>query len=192
MASKIIFQILFVGAFILMGAVVSLPILFSRGLRARLQQTLRTRLTTIIVYGLIAFLIGFAIHARVLADSRYDYSSILTRGEESAPSPGLGASQEAPEATEAAVFELWVRLIVPPPLRQACYTRDTSVCDAADAVIAVTQEFDWGWGVYLRFVRMGLVTGLTSAGLVWFYTRPRATSESEDEAEAEGQSGGSS
>ena len=76
-----------------------------------------------------------------------------------------------PEANEPFVVrELWIRLLLPPPLRPPCSTRKAWVCTEVDSVVSATPA-QWRWSAYWVDVGLGSISVAANSILVWLYTR---------------------
>jgi len=154
------------------GALISLFV-FLPPVRKLCRRSLPARGVTICIVGAVSFVIGFGLLTRLNAQVTYLFGTMAvvdTFG------PG-GAEVTWPPDAEAnkphVVQELWVRLLIPPGVRQPCYTSQAWVCDAADDVLPATSG-RWGWQPYLRDVGIGCVPAVTSGLLGWSFTRRRA------------------
>ena len=65
--------------------------------------------------------------------------------------------------------ELWVRLLIPPPLRQRCYTSIDWVCEKADQVLPGSST--WGSSSYFKGVGLAGIPMLVSGTLAWLFTQ---------------------
>lgn len=68
--------------------------------------------------------------------------------------------------------ELWARSLVPPPLRQACYTDVHHICETADAAVQRTAGL-WDWRSYGTSLGLGVISTISSTILAWVFTRRR-------------------
>jgi hypothetical protein len=67
--------------------------------------------------------------------------------------------------------ELWVRYMVPPVVRQSCYTQDEIVCTYADALMEPSGEW---FASDPLFLVQGLLSALVSGLAVSLFTRPKS------------------
>jgi hypothetical protein len=161
-------DIIVIGALLLVGAFISLPALL-RPVRRSCQRRLAARGAVLCVLGLVSFVIGFGGLTRLEAQATYIFGTIGIVDFE----PEEARVTRPPEANEPFVVrELWVRLLLPPPLRQRCYTSEAWVCAEADKLVPATSEC-WGWSSYWLDVGLGSVSVVANSMLVWLFTRRR-------------------
>lgn len=157
-------------ASILFGATVATPLMLSRAIRDRIKSKELIRLRTVAIYGTLSLLAGFALFTRLGTDMRF-LAGLYGMGE---------AADDVEQSDQEAVLrELWYRLMTPPPLRPTCYADDVVVCDLSDDFAAVSGETAWGGEAYWQLVGLGVISGLTSAGLVWLLTRHGSADDEE-------------
>ena len=163
--------IIVIGALVLVGAFISLLALLWP-VRRSCQRSLAVRGAVLCVLGLMSFVIGFGgltwLGAQV---TYYGFGTVVIDTFE----PGGARVARTPEAEakeRLIVRELWVRLLLPPSLRQRCYTSEAWVCNEVDEVVPATSNVG-SWSSYLRLVGMGSVSAIASSMLVWLFTRRR-------------------
>jgi len=142
----------------LVGALASLVVLIPP-LRKLGRRNVVARLTGVLIIGLLSLAIGFGLFTRLGAEVRYIFGTI-----------GEPPWQRAEDPYRPAIVkEIWIRLLVPPPLQGPCYAREAVVCQRADW--ATPGAADRDWGSYLADIGMCLISSLTSGFLVWLFTR---------------------
>jgi len=153
------------------GALISLSALLPP-MRRLCRRSLAARGVAICTVGALSFVIGFGLLTRLNAEVAYLFGT-MTIVDTFGPGPAEVSWPPEVEANKPYVAqELWVRLLIPPGVRQPCYTSRAWVCDAAEDVLPATSE-RWGWQPYLRDVGIGCVPAVTSGLLGWFFTRKR-------------------
>jgi len=156
-----------VGALLLVGAVISLLALL-RPVRRLCRRRLAAWGAVLCGLGLVSFVFGFGGLTRLEAQATYIFGNMTvvdTFGPEGA------YVTYPPEVNEPLVVRgLWVWLLLPPPLRQRCYTSATWVCVAADRLVPATSA-QWGWSAYWRDVGLGSISVVTSSMCGWWFTR---------------------
>jgi len=161
---------------VLLGVAMAAPSILFRITGRQEENSAATRRRMTAIYGVLSFVVGFAVFARVSART----SLAMGLAGEALAGEALQAHQEAID------FELWYRMMTPPFLRPACYSSEPTVCALSDDVIAASAGVGWGWGAYCRLFGFGVIPGLVTTGLVWLITRPRPS----DGSEKPGESGG--
>lgn len=155
---------------ILIGALVSLPALLPP-LRKLCRRSPAARIATICMLGLAALVVTFGLYTRLEAEVFYIFGARFVID---TFDPEIGAiPAELPEyqANKPLVIrELWLHLLSPPPLRQPCYTTEM-VCDLVRG-LTPDPSTTWSWPAYFLRIGISLVPALTSAVLVWIFTRP--------------------
>jgi hypothetical protein len=142
----------------LVGALASLVVLIPP-IRKLGRGSTVARLTGILIIGLLSLVIGLGLYARLGAEVHYIFSTI-----------GEPPWQRAEDPYKPAIVkEIWIRLLVPPPLQRPCYAREAVVCQRADW--AAPGAADGDWGSYLTGMGICLISSLTSGLLVWLFTR---------------------
>ena len=86
--------------------------------------------------------------------------------------PFVSQPAEMAENRASLIRELWLRRLVPPLLRRACYAGEETICRLADAVVAYMPEA-WTGIAYLEEVGTALVPALSTTVLAWLWTRKR-------------------
>jgi hypothetical protein len=165
---------------LMIGALVGLSAL---GWQARaLKQRSRTALVVImLVYGLISFAISFALSSRLAADAYLPlFDSLVNPRDGTLPQ---AVTEEALEQAANVTRELWRRVLVPPPLREPCYTEEEAVCAAADDVAPAVLGGNWGWESYMQLIGRGLISAALTLTLIWGGTRARADEPEMDDLE---------
>jgi len=134
-----------------------LPLLRNLG---RHEKTLR--IAEIVIFGLLSFTLTFGLWTRM---SVY-WTRVVSGGIDS-----------------AGFNELWIRRMIPPPLRRSCYTSQTTVCEATDEALS-RYHFRFEDPIeqeqviereeqkeYLARVFLGLTAAATSSTIAWFLTQ---------------------
>jgi hypothetical protein len=122
--------------------------------------------------GLAALLVTFVLYTRLEAEVFYTFGATFHIDTFDPEIGTILAEQPEYQANKPLVIrELWLRLFIPPPLRQPCYTTEM-ICDLASGLIH-DPSLTWGWPAYFVRVGISLVPALTSAVLAWIFTRPR-------------------
>ena len=157
---------------VLVGALVSLLALLSP-VRRLCRRSLESRIAVICILGLIPFVISFGLWTRLSAEAAYVFGTMVmvdTFDPERIPT-----ATWPPETLVNKPFvirELWMRLLIPPPVRRSCYAGEAWVCGLADDVLPATSD-QWSCKSYVQDVGMAGVSALTSCVLVWLFTRKR-------------------
>jgi hypothetical protein len=157
-----IIGLLFVGALLALPARVP-PI------RKLARRFAAARVALIVILGLLSYLIVFMPLARLGADAIYTFGTWRGHG-----GLGFGAITfftEPQNIKSAIIDELWVRQMIPPPLRQPCYSPQAKVCQRADAIAAAAGPSNWDNGAYFQLAGTGLVSVAANVYLVWLFTR---------------------
>jgi len=142
----------------LIGALVSLVVLLPP-LRKLGRRSIIMRMTEVFIIALLSLVISFGLWTRLGAEIAYIFSTI-------GPAPW----QEGGDPYRSAIVkELWVRSMMPPPLRRFCYSEEAIVCQRADWYAPDVASGDWG--LYLQGIGMCLIASLVSSLLVWLFTR---------------------
>ena len=161
---------------ILIGALVSLVALVPP-IRRWCRRSVAARITTICTLGLVSFVISFGGYTRLYAEAIYAVGTIV---HVDTFDPNIKPTVTPIEtyyqrSRPVVVNEVWIRLLIPPGVRQSCYAEEAWICDLADDV----KFSGWdqrGWGAYLLDVGMACVSVVTSGVLVWRFTRRRQSS----------------
>jgi hypothetical protein len=120
------------------------------------RRSITARIITAFILGTVSFLIAFGLVAQLGTGAEYSlcWHLVDTYGR-----------QRLQMNRNAVLKELWIRRIVPPPLRRSCYTTSSVyVCTLADAVSAISNlaAFSWTWQVI-----MSLTSAAITGSLVW-------------------------
>ena len=162
-------QVAFLLTYAACGTVLALPALWPR-LRQAGQRHIGIRRIMIVLFGLAAFGTLFGAVTRGIA--------IVALG----LFPGTDCfAGQTPYCENALAIqnELWLRQMIPPALRGACYSFREEVCLWAKEVLASPgggSQNLWGWNGYQINLSMGVVAALTSGIWVWVFTRKRQPS----------------
>jgi hypothetical protein len=137
------------------------------------RRSLVARIAVICILGLVSFVISFGLWTRLSAEAAYVFGTMVmvdTFDPERIPT-----ATWPPETLVNKPFvirELWMRLLIPPSMRQSCYAGEAWVCGLADDVLPATSD-RWSWKSYVQDVGMASVPVLTSSVLAWLFTRKR-------------------
>jgi hypothetical protein len=150
----------------LLVACLALPLKFVPSLHS--NQTMRR--VGIFSFALLAFFAFFVLTAYVDADLDYAFGVENTRSHiwVGAEIVGDRFDESLRENESAVIAELWVRNLIPPALRRACYTQDQTVCTYADTLMG--PSMDW-FGADPLLLVQSLLSALVSGILVGFFTR---------------------
>lgn len=142
----------------LIGALVSLVVLLPP-LRKSGRRSTITRMAEVFIIALLSLVIGFGLWTRLGAEVAYIFSTI-----------GSPPRQEVEDPNRLAIVnEVWMRSMMPPPLRRSCYSGKAIVCQKADW--AAPDAVNGNWSSYLQGLGICLVASLTGSFLVRFFTR---------------------
>lgn len=161
---------------VLAGALVALPVAFPP-LRSAAQSHSGLRRGLVILVGLAGFALGYAGWASVYSSMNYTMSVDVYIEADCRQERCLRRLQEIDRNRAAIGTELWQRMMVPPPLRSACYSADANICALAD-------ETYWGaypahvtpgrvWGEYLSVLLFSLLPAATAVAVAMRLTIPR-------------------
>ncbi len=156
-----------VGALLLVGVFISLPALL-RPVRRLCRRNLAARSAVLCGLGLVSFVLGFGGLTRLEAQATYSFGDMTV-----VDTYGPGESYVTyplEEYERAIVRELSARLLLPPLLRQRCYTSEVRVCTEADKLVHATSE-QWGWSSDLADVGLGSVSAVVTIILAWLSMR---------------------
>ncbi len=154
-------------ALLLVGAFISLLALL-RPIRRLCQRSLAARGVALCALGLAPWVISLGGLTWLKAEAIYIFGTI---GIVDTFEPRETRITYPPEANEPFVVgELWIRQILPPPLRQRCYTGEAWVCAETDKLVAATPE-QWNWSSYWLSVGLSGISAAASVPLVWLFTR---------------------
>ncbi len=165
--------IIFIVILLLIGALIALPALLPP-IRKLGQRSQTVRVTAILVLGLVSFLVSIGLLTRVAAEVTCIFYTLPFHNNNDYVLTEPGPMGQEQRNRRAAVNELWVRNIMPPPLRYTCYTGDPFGCDLADKMVTSPT-----WGGYLLLIGMGLVSTSGCSALVWRFTRRRSPKQVE-------------
>jgi hypothetical protein len=132
-------------------------------------NSIRTvRRSGILGFALLAFFAFFILSAYVDAYLDYVFGVEDTRthiwaGDEIG---GDRFDETLRENKSAVITELWVRNMIPPSMRQSCYTADETVCTYADALLSPPMENP-------LILVQSLLSALVSGIMVSLFTRQR-------------------
>jgi len=160
----------FTCVFALIGALIALVALLAP-IRRLAQSNWIARTITLTVLGLLSLAVGFGIWPKFIADVDYVFSTAVTWDTFEPRTGGVRWPYEGKRP--AIVNELWIRKLVPPPMRQTCYSDDAEVCSVVDDISA-RYKTNWGWIGYLRDFSISSVSVLACTALVWGFTRRRS------------------
>jgi len=161
---------------LLAGAVVGLPALFPP-LRSAARSNPGVRKALVILAGLAAYALGYAGWAFAYTNINYNLAVEVYIEADCRQERCLRHLRDIYDNRDAIGTELWQRMLVPPPLRGACYSADANLCALAD-------ETYWGayaahvspgrtWGEYLSVLLSGLLPAAAAIVMVVRLTIPR-------------------
>lgn len=153
----------------LSGALISLVALLAPVRRLARRSSI-ARITTLVVLALMSLALGFGFWTRLSAEAVYAFSTFVVVDTFDPRTSSVIWPHE--ENKLAIVNELWIRLLVPPPLRQTCYTDDADVCSMVND-LPPHAGANWSWMGYLRDISIGSVSVLTCTGIAWRFTGRR-------------------
>jgi hypothetical protein len=150
------------------GIILSLAALI-RPVRALALRSFIARVIIIASIGLISFGTVFPLvtYSNVLI---VYWSSLLPSGAGPEAQQALDSEEELliyERNSERIIRELYIRAMIPPPLRQPCYESDISLCQVADKVLGHLLS----WETYLRMVMLSSWSVVIGSSLAWYYTR---------------------
>lgn len=158
---------------ILIGALVSLVALVPP-IRRWCRRSVAARIATICTLGLMSFVISFGVYTWLYAEAIYAIGTIV-RVDTFDPNikPTVTPIETYYQGSRPVVVnEVWIRLLIPPGVRRACYAEEAWICDLADDVKFSGWD-ERGWGAYLLDVGIACVSVVASGVLVWRFTRRR-------------------
>ena len=118
----------------------------------------------------VAFGASLGLATRLGAEVSYIFANLTTVDTFDASRPVYVARPPDYEANRPFVVrELWVRHLIPPPLRQRCYTSEAWVCEKADQVLPGPSV--WNNSSYLKGVGLASIPMVVSGVLAWLFTR---------------------
>jgi hypothetical protein len=119
------------------------------------ERSLAARSAVPCILGLASFVICLGLVTRLEAQAIYVFGTMTIVDTFGPEGPSI---TYPPEANQPFVLrELWVRLLLPPPLRQRCYTSDPWVCAETNRLVLATPE-RWDWSSYGRDIGLGSVS----------------------------------
>ncbi len=147
--------------------------------RKRAQSSLAGRVVTLLVVMILSVVVVFFVTTRLQVIVWY---AVVTT-----PQMGVEIHYDYPrqefvskyfEKRSAIVHETWIRVIVPPPLRQQCYTTEKDVCEFVDQFPEIRRVLFQNYlqGVFFPLV-MALVGSLPGGALAWYFTRRKYPQE---------------
>jgi hypothetical protein len=153
----------FVGA--LIAALALLPLIRRLG-----QNSTVARTAIICLLALVSFAVGFGLSTRLNAEVDYIFANItIVDTFDSRRSAYVAQPSDYEASKPHVVRELWVRHLIPPPLRLRCYASEAWVCEKADQVLPGTVA--WSWSSYLQQVGLASISIVASSMLAWWFTR---------------------
>ena len=154
----------------ILGALVSLLALVPPiRLAGRRDSVMRKAL--IVLWGLMALVVGFGLITRVFGESAYFvFSSQIDsiRDQLVEGSRGQALVDQWDRERARIVAEFWFRQMMPPQEEPRCLSGRSDVCQLINADLGLIGGPTWGFGAL--FIVFGLVSALTSASLVWWFT----------------------
>ncbi len=170
MAQTVLLYVVVAAASIIAGVIFALPAALPpfRGL-ARHSGLIRAFF--VIGLTLLALLVVFGLTAWLTIESQYSLGANVFSGQ---PDP----QQQAAAAREhdLTVYELWWRSVLPPGLRPACFTGDTTICARADQAAPGLAAGGAGQSAILDYAVSwvpALISAWTTLSIVRRVTRPR-------------------
>lgn len=164
MLSEVLLLILAAIAVVIFGVVLALPMLIP-ALRRLGQHSVMARRIEICIVGLMSFAISLTFLTWLLAEVEFMFGKNVVYDQLwRFPFGAVEQGQKAP-----IVRELWVRALIPPPLRQLCYTGITA-CELINDFFRMAPYFG-GWSWYLQTVGLAFLSASTSSLLAWLLTR---------------------
>jgi hypothetical protein len=158
---------LFILVLVSIALILAFPVLL-HPLRAFAKSNFVARISTIILLSLLSFGVVYAITAWLIISVAVAFTvSMTTPGEFQNP------SDEYVKSAQDAKRELWIRQMIPTPLRRApCYTTEYECEQARKFGPADPGYISTGGSAYLRMAGLGLFTALVNMFIVWRFTRP--------------------
>ena len=158
---------------IAVGIAVALPALLTF-IQELARSGTSARAKTVVVLGLLSFTTSFGLFAWMEAgamrvsvemNNLRVYPSVQNGETKVERQPGTDYLSPGTDQ------ELWIRLMIPPSLRQPCYAAAPLVCSSADAALAAfgRSQSDLDWTVSLAGT--SLTSLLTTSLLAWHFTR---------------------
>ena len=150
------------------GIILSLAALI-RPIRDLALRSFTARVIVIAGIGLISFSTVFPLYTHFEVWAGYLFSVV--------PLPSVPEAREALDSEEEwliyerdgerIVHELFIRAMIPPPLRQPCYGSEISLCQVADKALGHLLS----WKRYLFRVLFSSCSVVIGSSLAWYYTR---------------------
>ena len=139
-------------------------------IRRLCQRNTVARAAIIGLLAFVAFVASFGLATRLGAEVDYVFANLITVDTFDSSRPAYFARPPDYEANRPFVVqELTVRLLIPPPLRQRCYTSVAWVCEKADQVLPGSSI--WGSSSYLKGVGLASISMVVSGLLAWLFTQ---------------------
>ncbi|CAG0928704.1 hypothetical protein TFLX_01026 [Thermoflexales bacterium] len=159
---------------ITIGVIIALLAVFALPVRPWISRTAKRRSSVALLVAFIAFLTSFLVWTLLGASLRDVFTPSL-----GASNNWIGMLPEYQKNRPAVIKEVWIRQIVPPSLRQACYTDRIEICDLADCLESASQECpDVPWrdiekeqANYLNMIGICGIAALTGSLVAWRFTR---------------------
>ncbi len=157
---------------LVIGFVISLPALIPP-IRRLGRRSQASRIGEVAILGVLAFLVCFVALNRIEAEASRIFINL---------NPDTQTFVKIDESLwPATVRELWLRGMIPPSLRQRCYTQNESVCSQVDLIGDNLFGRQNPWSGYLLIAGPSLVPTLFCMVFVWQHTRqPSASDAPED------------
>lgn len=161
---------------LLTGAVFGLPALFPP-LRDAARADPGVRKALAVVAGLAAFALGYAGWAFAYTNINYNLAIEVYIEADCRQERCLRHLRAIYDNRDAIGVELWQRMLVPPPLRSACYSGEADLCALADETYwgAYSSHVSPGrtWGEYLSVLAFSLLPAAAAILVVMRLTIPR-------------------
>lgn len=170
------YALFFVAAVLLLiwsipGVLISLVTLVP-GIRKRTQNNLGVRVVALLSVMSLSMIIVFVANAalNVRADYLFAFIPPMTPRQYEDYSSNKIAEFEAKfeQHHEAIIHETWVRTIIPPRLRQPCYTNEQDVCEFVDQFPKNREGMSLD--NYLGRVKLALACSLVGGVFAWYFT----------------------
>jgi hypothetical protein len=160
------------------GVIIALLAVFALPVRPWISRTAKRRSSVALLVAFIAFLTSFLVWTLLGASLRDVFTPSL-----GASNNWIGMLPEYQKNRPAVIKEVWIRQIVPPPLRQVCYTDRVEICDLADCLESASQECpDVPWhdiekeqANYLNMIGICGIAALTGGLTVGYLTKAEPT-----------------
>ena len=153
----------------LFGALISTPTLLPP-IRRLCRRNTVARAAVIGLLAFVAFGASFGLATRLGAEVDYIFSNLTIVDTFDASKPSYVAQPPDYEANRPYVVqELWVRHMIPPPLRQRCYTTQAWVCEKANQVLPGSSI--WSSSSYVKGVGLASISMVAGGMLAWLFTQ---------------------